>query len=171
MGTSGKDSAPQAAQTTTILTTPIPEIEVPTSTPATMPSTIKVLSHANPKYELRYPSIWTLTTAADGSRELAFDNAISLDIKSSSLSGKTLKAFVDQKAAEMGGVFETSPVVATQAGALSGYSFHVKGNAEGDYYYFDVGTNSYLEIFDATKDPAGVGYKLQVQEVLNTLAI
>jgi len=143
--------APVAMQTINeVLPTDTPAL--PTLTPDPMASW-KVLSNLSPKYNVKYPIGVDFTTDANAVKHLIKVGDVDLAFKAGALDGKTLKEFSDKKAAEMGGVFETSPVIATSVAGFPGYKFHVKGYSEGDYYYLDLGTNSYLEIFDASKDP------------------
>lgn len=147
---------------------------------ATPTANLLTYSHPNPKYAFNYSSDLEFQSMADGSVVLTkwgptqkqgteFYDGISLNFKAGQLNGQTLKDFVDQKAAELGGVFETSSVTEATLGSFPGYQFHVKGYVEGDYYYLDLGTNSYLEVINATKDPTSAGFAATVMQVLGSL--
>lgn len=157
---------------------PLPS-PVATTVP-TSGSQLQTYVSPNPRYQFNYPGDLEVQHHGDGTLTLVkwgptqqegteFYDGISLNFKTGQLNGATLKEFVDQRAAELGGVFETSPPASASVGTLSGYRFHVKGYVEGEYYYVDLGTNSYLEIIDATKDPSNAGFASIVSGVLASL--
>lgn len=155
----------------------------PTSAPSNQlvsPTQVAWTKYSGNRYSVMYPGQVEFQIQGDTAvltqwgptqkQGTEFYDGISLSFKSASLDGKTIKEQADKRAAEMGGVFETSPVSETKVGSFSGYKFNVKGYAEADYYYLDLGTNTYLELVNGTKDPTNVGFPSLVEQILATLA-
>lgn len=103
-----------------------------------------------------------------------FYDGISLTIRSGSLGGITLKAFVDDKVEEIEGdaVSEvTAGPTLAEIADLSGYRLTATGLGTFEYYYLPLGESRYLEIVDGSQDPAGEGYKETVETMLDTMQV
>jgi hypothetical protein len=160
-------------------TTPTPTLTPP---PAATPTTESTYSDKNGMYSFKYPSEAEVKEQSDGSitvsiwgptqkEDTEFYDGLSLNFKTSSLAGKNLMTIAQEKATEFGDLFETStPSAVTVASAL-GYSFHVKGVVEADYYYLPLDSQGYLEIVDSTKDPTGKGFIKMAEDILLSLEL
>lgn len=171
-----KNEEMSAAPTPQAKISPTPEMAA--SDTATWPSYVK----KDAKFSLKYPENLKAEEGDDGSLYLSlwgptqkegteFYDGISLNFKEASLGGKTLKEVADGRREEFSGVFETDEPSEVHLGGLLGYKFHVKGNVEADYYYLSLGENSYLEVMDATIDPASSGFAETVKLILSTLIL
>jgi hypothetical protein len=100
-----------------------------------------------------------------------FYDGISLSFKTGDTGGATLEEWANSKYTELMEVFETTEPQTTTLAGTSGYKMHVKGIVEADYYYLPLGTSSYLEIIDASKDPTSAGFYATVQAILASLSL
>lgn len=100
-----------------------------------------------------------------------FFDGISVNFRVGDLEGKTLSALVEEKANKLKEVFEVSTPEISQIAGESGYKMHVKGIVEADYYYVAIGTTSYLEIIDSTKDPTSAGFAAIVEKILTSVKL
>jgi len=133
-------------------------------------------------FTFRYPQDLEYREYQDGSHSISkwgptqtegteFFDGISMSFKSGDMEGMTLEEWANKKYEELKEVFETTPPEATQIAGVLGYKMHVKGIVEADYYYVPLGTPSYLEIIDATKDPTSVGFVPIVQKILSSVKL
>lgn len=98
-----------------------------------------------------------------------FKDGISISFKTIDPQGRSLKEVTDGSYLELKDIFETTrPIVASLAKA-SGYTFHVKGYIDGDYYYVAINPSLILEVINATKDPTNAGFAATAEKVLLTL--
>jgi hypothetical protein len=100
-----------------------------------------------------------------------FYDGVSLGFKPGDSEGMPLEEWVNKKYEELKEVFETSGPETTLVGEVSGYKMHVKGIVEADYYYLPLGTSSYLEIIDATKDPTSAGFIETAETILSSVKL
>ena len=100
-----------------------------------------------------------------------FFDGISLSVKTGSLGGKTLKEFVDAVGVDDAVAQIVSGPEVTMVAGLSGYKLRIRGLGEFDYYYFQKGTNGYLELVNNTMDPGNQGFLQTASLMMESLKI
>jgi len=103
-----------------------------------------------------------------------FFDGISLTFRFGSYTTDDFEAFVNEKISEI-----NSDGLSTVQGdkkqvtfnSIPGYSFTVEGLGIFDYIYLDKESGEYLEIVDATKDPASQGFNDTVEAMLSSLEL
>lgn len=134
------------------------------------------------QFSFSYPSETEIKEYDDGSIAVTrwgptqkegteFYDGLSISFRAFDSEGKTLKETADEKYLELKEVFETSQPVVGSLGGVSGYTFHVKGYVEANYYYIAVNPSLYLEVINATKDPSGAGFSELAEKILMTLSL
>ncbi len=181
---SQKQGQPTPQPTLSPAITPLltPTVE-PTSTPTPEP-TADWKTHTDTEcgFSIKHPeeltvdesrecvhfSLWGPTQKA----ETEFYDGISLLFGTGNLGGKTLKDLVDEKAdeSEVVGEILISPTEATIAG-MSGFTYKSRGLGEFTCSYVSPKPGIYLEVIDATVDPAGKGFQATVDLMLSTLKL
>lgn len=171
----GMRSAPPVA-------TPTPTT-TPTPTPTQIPTSGWETYTDDAGWSIKYPKGLEVTenavvtflmfgpTQKEGTE---FYDGISLTIRSGALGGETLRAFVDDKAQEIGddplSEVTAGPTQTTVAN-LSGYRLTATGLGTFEYYYLPLGASGYLEIVDATQDPTGEGFAGMVEAMLTSIEV
>ena len=133
-------------------------------------------------FTFKYPPDLEYREYQDGSQSISkwgptqkegteFYDGISMSFKSGELEGMTLQEWVGGKYNELKEVFETTTPESVQLAGVLGHKMHVKGMVEADYYYLPIGTASYLEIIDATKDPTSLGFSETVTKILSSVKL
>jgi hypothetical protein len=171
----GLGKAPSPTPTLTPVATATP-------TPDTSVEGWSTFSKEGVAFSFMYPPELEYREYEDGSYTLSklgptqtegteFFDGISLSFRAGELEGLTLVEWMEKKAEELKEVFEVTTPEVTQIAGIPGYKMQVKGIVEADYYYVALGTSSYLEIIDATKDPTNVGFAATVQKILSSLKL
>ena len=149
------------------------------STPS-LPSGWTTYANPAPAYSFQYPTDLKMSSGEKTEFNLSksgptqkeateFYDGISLNFKTGATNSQTVQQIAEKRRGELVELFETGDLLPATLGKLNGFTFHVKGYAEGDYYFLGLGPNDYLEIFDATLDPSNAGFDQLVAQILKSL--
>jgi len=100
-----------------------------------------------------------------------FYDGLSMSFRVLQAQGKSLKESADESYLELKDLFESSQPIISSVGNNSGYTFHVKGYIDADYYFVEINPDLHLEIINATKDPTEAGFILSAEKILMTLVL
>ncbi len=160
--------------------TPVPVALTPIPTP--VDKTAGWLTYTNTKnnFSFKYRPDAKVQEQTDGTINLTllgptqktgteFFDGLNMTFKPGSLGGLTLKTFVDKKMTALSTEGIVSATTSATIAQMVGYKFHLETIVPSDYYYLPLGTTSYLEIVDLTRDPSSQGFEQNAQDTLSTI--
>ncbi|MCJ7805288.1 hypothetical protein MUP46_01450 [Patescibacteria group bacterium] len=160
--------------------TPVPVAPTPIPTP--VDRTTGWLTYTNTKnnFSFKYRPDAKVQEQTDGTINLTllgptqktgteFFDGLNMTFKPGSLGGLTLKTFVDKKMTVLSTEGVVSATTSATIAQMVGYKFHLETIVPSDYYYLPLGTTSYLEIVDLTRDPSSQGFEQNAQDTLSTI--
>ena len=100
-----------------------------------------------------------------------FKDGVSISFRTFESGGLTLKQAADATYLSIKGDIDVTQSVVASIGGATGYTFHVKGGINADYYYLAINDKLYLEVVNATKDPGKAGFKEVAATILATLVL
>lgn len=160
--------------------TPLPSAATPIPTPVDRTTGWLTYSNTKNNFSFKYRPEAKVQEQTDGTINLTllgptqktgteFFDGLNMSFKPGSLGRLTLKTFVDNKMKALSAEGTVSATTSATLAQVAGYKFHLETIAPSDYYYLPLGTKSYLEIADFTRDPSGQGFVQNVQDTLSSL--